>query len=112
MQRNQTGPQHNTGNQLHNQINISAATEENPDTPLSCLLAALTRLMTYYAMHPNSENARAVVRILKTLEQHPAVVEQPLLQNTYGRMLPHWQGLAVSQQQWALMATAANGRMH
>lgn len=94
---------------MHNESDINAGTGE---TPLSCLLAALTRLMTHYAMRPNSENAQAVVRLLEALNSHPEAAEQPLLQNTYGRMLPHWQCLVLSRKQPVLNSGETRGSLH
>jgi len=86
--------------------------EHSQDTPLSCLISALTRLMTHYALRPNAENAGAVVRLLRALDRHPEVRAQPMLQNTYGRMLPHWVGLAVSRQRDTTMAGIGSGSVH
>lgn len=85
--------------------------EEVQETPLSCLVSALARLMTHYALQPNADNAQAVVRVLRALSQHPEVHEQPMLQNTYGRMLPHWQSLEMSRRQDALPSSMIYGSM-
>lgn len=68
-------------------------TEHGEAPPLPCLISALTRLMTQYAVRPTAGNAGAVVRVLKALAVHPQVSQNAVLHNTYGRMLPHWQCL-------------------
>ncbi len=91
---------------------MDSDTASNQETPLSCLISALTRLMTHYALRPNRDNAQAVVRVLRVLSQHPEVHAQPMLQNTYGRMLPHWQDLAISRKQDAIGPSMMGDQLH
>ncbi|MDZ7736570.1 MAG: hypothetical protein U5P41_11060 [Gammaproteobacteria bacterium] len=86
--------------------------EQPQEAPLSCLIAALTRLMTHYALRPNADNARAVVRILRALNSHPEARVQPMLQNAWGRMLPYWQDLAANRQQQAASHSLYKGPLH
>lgn len=86
------------------------AAEQVQETPAACLLSSLTRLMTQYALRPTPGAAGAVVRVLSALLVHPQVCRNALLHNTYGRMLPHWQGLmAGSEAAYAGAAGAGPG---
>lgn len=69
---------------------MSKEIQSGETIPLTCLQAALTRLMTRYAVRPDSEAAAAVARLLEVLVHHPAVVGEPVLHNSYGRVLGHW----------------------
>jgi len=82
------------------------------DAPVACLVSGLARLMTHYALNPNGANAEAVVRVLHALQAHPEIREQPVLENTYGRMLPHWQTLAMSRQRSVAAAAAGDSQVH
>ena len=62
--------------------------------PLECLQASLARLMTRFACAPCAHGAKAILRLLVALVDHPGVVANPVLDKTYRSTLFHWRALA------------------
>ncbi|HYA19106.1 MAG TPA: hypothetical protein VEG25_00440 [Burkholderiales bacterium] len=62
--------------------------------PLESLQSSLARLMTRFACAPCADGAKAILRLLVTLVDHPEVVTNPVLDKSYRWMLFHWDALA------------------
>ena len=92
---------------------VSGNSRASAGIPLECLQASLVRLMTRCAYAPCADGAKAVLRLLVALVEHPDVAASPALDKTYRWTLFHWRALANDcAPPRGLVATPSSRELH